>query len=148
MRRMAAVLWAVMLVTGSCDDDGGGNENTNTSVPGSPVVVRAAAMAFDPAATSVPAGTTVRWMNDSTVAHTVTSGTGSGAADAGQMFDQPIGAGQSFEFTFQNAGTYPYFCRPHEAMGMRGTITVTGGGSGGSGGGGGSGGSGGGGKPY
>lgn len=145
MRRMAAVIWMTALVTGTCDDGGSqsGTENTNTSTPGSPVVVQAAATSFQPADTTVTAGTTVRWVNNSGVAHTVTSGTGSSSADAGTMFDQPLANGQTFEFTFSTAGTYAYFCRPHEAMNMRGTVTVTaGGGSGGSGGGSGGGGGG------
>jgi plastocyanin len=100
------------------------------------VTIRAAAQAFDPMTTTIAAGTTVQWVNGDGVPHTVTSGTGSASADAGKMFDEPLGSGQAFSFVFSTPGTYPYFCRPHEAANMRGTITVTGGGTGGTGGGG------------
>ena len=134
MRRLAAVIWVTLAVTGACDDNSNGGASKTTSTDGALVVIHTAGMAFDPATTSVSAGTTVRWMNDGAVAHTVTSGTGSAAADAGQLFDQPVGPGQTFEYTFKTPGTFAYFCRPHESMGMRGAVTVTGGGSGGTGG--------------
>lgn len=45
----------------------------------------------------------------------------------GPMFTQ---AGQTYRISFANApvGTYDYFCLPHKAMGMKGTITVAAGG--------------------
>jgi len=66
----------------------------------------------------------VTWTATGGIAHTVTSGTGSAAADAGKLFDMPLPANGSVKFTFQTPGTYPYFCRIHEAMNMRGTVTV------------------------
>jgi plastocyanin len=55
----------------------------------------------------------------------VTSGSGSASVDnPGAMFDATITGGQTFQFTFNRAGIYQYFCRPHEFMNMRGTITV------------------------
>jgi hypothetical protein len=37
------------------------------------------------------------------------------------------GSGESFSYTFDEPGTYEYFCIPHEDLGMVGTVTVTGG---------------------
>ena len=37
--------------------------------------------------------------------------------------------GETFSFTFDEPGTYTYFCGPHEDQGMVGTVTVTGGGA-------------------
>jgi plastocyanin len=31
---------------------------------------------------------------------------------------------ETFEYTFEVAGTYRYFCVPHEAVGMRGAVIV------------------------
>jgi plastocyanin len=74
---------------------------------------------------SVPAGTTVRWVNNSRAPHTVTSGSGSDDPNVGALFDATIRPGQSFEFTFKDAGDMPYFCRFHEEAGMVGTVVVT-----------------------
>ena len=35
------------------------------------------------------------------------------------------GSGGTFSFTFEEPGTYDYFCIPHESMGMIGSVTVT-----------------------
>lgn len=88
------------------------------------VDISALATSFSPATATVPTGTTVVWTNQSSAPHTVTSGTGSSAADAGALFDGDLAPGETFQFTFTTPGTYPYFCRFHEAQGMMGTITV------------------------
>ena len=57
---------------------------------------------------------TVLWSNDDTAAHTVTSGTPDtidGVFDSGLFM-----SGNKFEFTFDKAGTYPYFCMVHPWM--------------------------------
>lgn len=90
---------------------------------------------FMPEDITVPVGTTVRWTNGETVNHTVTSGawgevnegTGMrGTQTPDGMFDHdlaPMGQeGDTFEFTFEEPGEYPYYCEPH--LGMFGTITV------------------------
>src|SRR5215216_1474257 len=78
---------------------------------------------FDQANITVPAGTTVTWVQSGNNSHTTTSY--DGLWDSGLL---PGGSGQTFSFTFNTPGTYRYFCRPHEAVGMVGTVTVTGGG--------------------
>ena len=60
-------------------------------------------------------GTTVTWNNGDSAAHTVTSG----SIDAGLtgVFDSSIFmTGTSFEFTFDDVGTYDYFCMVHPWM--------------------------------
>jgi plastocyanin len=80
---------------------------------------------FMPANMTIRAGDTVRWTNGEDELHTVTSGPGSNDPNAGALFDEQLpDQGSSFAFRFQTAGTYPYFCRVHELMGMTGTITV------------------------
>jgi plastocyanin len=62
-------------------------------------------------------GTTVTWTNTDAIAHTSTSDTG--------VWDSGILApGQSFSFTFAQAGTFPYHCAIHGAASMSGTIVV------------------------
>lgn len=76
---------------------------------------------FIPADVTITVGTTVTWSNDDTVAHTVTSGTPSGGPDG--IFDSGLFiAGTTFDYTFDESGTYDYFCMVHPWM--KGTIQV------------------------
>src|SRR4051812_32228934 len=61
---------------------------------------------FNPAALTVPAGTTVRWINKDAVPHTVTSD--QSLFDSGNMNPNAV-----FEYKFNNAGTYNYHCNYH-----------------------------------
>lgn len=71
-------------------------------------------------------GETILWRATSG-AHTVTSGTGSLDPDVGKLFDASIDLFDvpTFSYTFTRAGTYPFFCRPHETFNMRGFVKVT-----------------------
>ena len=71
--------------------------------------------AFNPATTSVSAGSKVTWTNSDTTAHTVTFDDGS--ADSGDL-----AAGATFDHTFASAGTFAYHCAIHSSM--KGTVTV------------------------
>jgi len=70
---------------------------------------------FTPSSLEINLGDTVSWSNDDTAAHTVTSGSAadgpSGVFDSGLFM-----AGNTFEFTFDKTGTYPYFCIVHPWM--------------------------------
>jgi plastocyanin len=89
---------------------------------------------FQPATLTVPSGATVTWNNTGSMTHTVTvdPSKASNQANASvpegvQPFDSgDITGGQSYSYTFTTPGTYKYFCIPHEALGMVGTVTVTG----------------------
>jgi len=80
--------------------------------------------AFAPAAVTVPVGTTVTWVNEDSVPHTVTGKSGPAKFDSGQ-----IASGGSWSGTFMTPGTYDYYCADHPQMVAR--ITVTGGSGGG-----------------
>ncbi|MCC5949994.1 MAG: cupredoxin domain-containing protein [Nitriliruptoraceae bacterium] len=76
---------------------------------------------FEPADIEVTVGTTVTFTNQDIVRHTVTSGP-SGEPDG--TFDLPLDAqGDEVTFTFDEPGTYDYYCDLHRAM--VGTVTVT-----------------------
>lgn len=77
--------------------------------------------AFAPASTTVAAGTTVTWVNEDSVPHTVTTKSGPASFDSGQ-----IASGASYSVIFKTAGTYSYYCIDHPQM--VGTVTVTAGG--------------------
>ena len=76
---------------------------------------------FIPSMVTVSVGGTVTWTNDDTAAHTVTSGTLSDGPDG--IFDSSIlMVGKTFEHTFDDAGSYDYFCVVHPWM--TGNVTV------------------------
>lgn len=70
---------------------------------------------FIPDEVTVDVGGEVTWTNDDTAAHTVTSGTPSDGPD-GTFDSSLITAGKTFSFTFEEAGTYNYFCQVHPWM--------------------------------
>ena len=70
-----------------------------------------------PGRVTVPVGTTVTWLNAGLLPHTVSAQRG--ALESGMV--QP---GQSYSFTFDTPGEYPYFCRPHVFIGMTGVVVV------------------------
>ena len=85
--------------------------------PGGAVVeVHISRFSFGPSELQVPPGTTVRWINKDPVVHTSTS-------DADVWGSPALAPGESFSFTFEEPGTYPYHCIPHPVM--KATIVVT-----------------------
>jgi plastocyanin len=74
---------------------------------------------FSPATVTISPGTTVRWVNGASIYHTITPD-GHSEWDRATM-DQ---AGETFQHTFDNTGSFPYYCEPHRSAGMTGTITV------------------------
>ena len=109
MRRSAllAALCALVLPAGSgameADHGDGG------------ATVSIAFAAFAPVTTTVLAGDTVMWSNDSVRAHDVTAD--DGAFDSGRM-----STGAVFHRRFDEAGAVPYYCRLHSYM--RGEVDV------------------------
>lgn len=131
MRAKRAVSVALVVVVGAmasaCSDDGGGGgEATATSTAtsteattgstaaggaetaesGSEVVI--SGFTFSPDTLEVSVGDTVTWTNEDGTEHTVT--------DQGGAFGESLGSGDRFEFTFDEAGTYSYFCGIHPDM--------------------------------
>jgi plastocyanin len=92
---------------------------TSASGSGEAVTVTANDFSFSPAAVTVSVGESVTWILGEG-AHTTTSGT---APDRDGLWDQALTADASFSFTFEEPGTYDYFCRFHADF-MSGTVTV------------------------
>lgn len=89
-------------------------------------------LAFEPKATEIRVGQTVRWENTSDVPHTVTADPAkTGNPDRVKLPDgaepfgsELLGAGETFAHTFTVPGEYRYFCIPHQMAGMVGTVVV------------------------
>lgn len=98
----------------------GGNNNGNGGDPPGANTVQMVGQSFSPTNLEVEVGTTVTWENESSEIHTVTSGANrehDGNFDSGN-----IAPGETYTYTFNETGEFPYFCMPHP--GMEGTITV------------------------
>jgi plastocyanin/uncharacterized cupredoxin-like copper-binding protein len=67
---------------------------------------------------TVPAGTTVVWVNKGADWHSV-------AATDGRFESDQIASGDSFSVIFDTPGTYSYICKHHARQGMYGKIVVT-----------------------
>ena len=64
---------------------------------------------FKPAQTTVTPGTTVTWINNDDIPHTI--------VETQKSFrSKPLDTENSFSFTFMNAGDYDYFCSLHPHM--------------------------------
>ncbi len=73
-------------------------------------------MAFNPSTLNVQVGTKVMWINKDSVTHHVVSDTG--------VFDSgDLATGQSYNYTFNQTGSFPYHCSIHPSM--TGTIVVS-----------------------
>ncbi|MFA6254890.1 MAG: cupredoxin domain-containing protein [Patescibacteria group bacterium] len=68
---------------------------------------------FNPAVLSIAKGTTVIWTNEDSVVHKIKSDT---------FNSNNLNRGDSFEFKFDNVGTYDYVCAIHSNM--KGKIIV------------------------
>src|SRR3990172_5275286 len=79
---------------------------------------------YDPYEAIIDVGGEVTWKNTDTAAHTATSGDLTNDPDnVGTEFDSSLfGPGKTFSQTFEEAGTFPYFCMVHPWM--KGVVTV------------------------
>jgi plastocyanin len=80
------------------------------------VAVDISDFAFKPGTVTIQVGDTVTWTNNDSVAHTATS------VDDPEAFEGKMDPGESFSFTFSDAGTFDYFCEIHPDM--EGTVVV------------------------
>ncbi len=112
----AAVLTAVLFL-GGCSLYG--NQTSTPATPATPAqpgvgvssnqanAVSIKNFAFNPAELAVKSGDTVTWTNDDSAPHQIKS-----TAFNSDM----LSTGQSFSFTFNQAGSYDYICSIHPSM--------------------------------
>jgi plastocyanin len=105
----------------SATSAGGGNSVSIVSGASSLTTI-----AYDPNPVQVKVGSKVTWTNNDSQPHTVTSGS-NGQPDnkfnSSPNFNPLLNPGQTFSFTFTQAGDYPYFCMLHPNM--VGTVSVS-----------------------
>ncbi|MGB9952493.1 DUF5059 domain-containing protein [Haloarcula marismortui] len=138
--------------SGSSGHGGEASEETESSLSGGPNVVEGVpedadhvvdmqAVAFNPEELTVSVGDKVAWKHAGGEAHNVVayeeelpedatywaSGgfeTESAAREGWENGKGAVQSGQSYVHTFETAGEHGYFCVPHEAAGMVGTVVV------------------------
>ncbi|HVC39617.1 MAG TPA: plastocyanin/azurin family copper-binding protein [Candidatus Dormibacteraeota bacterium] len=86
---------------------------------------------FSPATACLKTGGTVTWKNTGNILHTTTDTPSLAASAADSVlpkgatpWDHQLPAGGSFSLKLTVPGTYRYFCKPHETLGMVASITV------------------------
>ena len=87
---------------------------SNNQTSGNTVTIQN--MAFNPSTLNVQVGTTVTWINKDSVTHDVVSDTG--VFNSGNLTN-----GMSYNYTFNQTGSFPYHCAIHPSM--TGTIVVS-----------------------
>jgi manganese oxidase len=104
----------------------GNNDTTPAASKGKVMPRNQVAMlefSFRPESLNVMTGDTVTWVNKGNFPHTTTSGV-NGKPD-GLWDTKHLARGESFSYVFTQSGTYHYFCRPHNGLGMKGVIVVS-----------------------
>lgn len=89
---------------------GGGTAKANTTT----VVI--SDFKYRPQTLEVSKGTRVTWVNKDRDQHSVTADNGA--------FDKTLASGQSYSYTFNEAGTWSYHCRLFNNPGLKGKIVV------------------------
>lgn len=110
--RILAVSTTLLALAACSGDDAG---STTTGVPAEPAATITIADFVFTGATNVAVGETLTVTNEDSVGHTWTST--DGRFDSGSLAQ-----GATFEHSFDEAGSYDYFCSVHPDM--TGTITV------------------------
>ncbi len=112
--RLTRLLAALLLLLGGLTISS--PAGASITAQGETVVVEAAdGDVFQPATVTINVGDTVTWRNTDNVPHTSTSD--DDVWDSGNL-----NQGEEFSFTYEEAGTYGYFCAYHP--GMEGTVVV------------------------
>jgi plastocyanin len=96
---------------------GGDSDETTASGGGgaSAAAVEIVEFAYDPDPIEVEVGAEVTWTNEDTAPHTAT-------ADDGSFDTGTLDKGKPGSVSFEEAGTFPYFCEIHPTM--HGTVEV------------------------
>jgi plastocyanin len=114
VKRVLILATALSVSAIACDS--GDATSTTSAAAAEEQTVEIADLAFAPEELTIAAGSAVTWVNmDPSLPHTATSD--DEVFDSGNLTE-----GDEFSFTFEEAGTFSYFCQVHPTM--RGTIVV------------------------
>jgi len=90
-------------------------EATKVIIPEGAAIPEDGKIFYDPETINISTGTTIEWVNEDPAMHTATSGNPTNGADG--VFDsQILNLGDKYQFTFDDAGNYDYYCILHPWM--------------------------------
>ncbi|MGB1524313.1 MAG: cupredoxin domain-containing protein, partial [Nitrosopumilus sp.] len=96
-------------------------EATKIIIPEGAAIPEDGQIYYDPETINISVGTPIQWVNEDPAMHTATSGSPDNGADG--VFDsQILNIGDTYEFTFSEAGSFDYYCILHPWM--IGTVNV------------------------
>lgn len=135
LKKILLALAAVTLIVGWGCESRDGEESAASTPRGDKETVTVEMtndLKYEPEKVTVLAGDTVVWNNVSDVGHTVTAKEELAknpehvkVPEGAEEFDSGnIKPGETFQYTFEVAGEYVYFCIPHESAGMVGEVIV------------------------
>lgn len=115
-----SVLLIGVFVLSGCSSYGG-NQAPSSSMPSTSqtptqssdqtknasVTINIQNFAFNPASVTISKGTTITWTNNDSAPHQIKSAT---------FNSSQLSKGQTFSFTFNDAGTFDYSCAIHPSM--------------------------------
>jgi plastocyanin len=107
----------ILLVSALAAGCGGGDSPTDPQTGTIEIELRPES--FAPSQVTITPGSTIRWTNQEEIFHTITPDGHSEWEREELEFE-----GEVFEHTFETEGVFHYFCEPHQALGMVGTIRV------------------------
>jgi len=111
---------------GDGDESGGGTTTpaTNGDASGNAdVTVEMVSTSFEPVEVSVDVGDTVRWVNNDSFGHDVTSEQFTSDAATWEL-SEAVSGGGSVTHTFDSSGVYEYYCTIHGKTSMCGVVLV------------------------
>ena len=114
------ILWLIGFVIiavalSGCAEQESDSGSQSSTVDGNHVDIEG--FAYGPETVTVSKGTTVTWTQHDSAVHTVTS-------VSGNILDsQNLAKGETFSYTFDETGTFEYYCTNHPSM--KGTVIVT-----------------------
>jgi len=120
LARIVAVSFTLLALAACGGDDGGSTTSPGqTSPPASGSTLVLKDNVFEPTDFTIQTGTRITLKNEGAAMHNLTV--------EGQDFNKDVNPGETENEDFEiPAGTYTMFCRFHRALGMEGTLTVTG----------------------
>jgi plastocyanin len=120
LARIVALSFTLLALAACGGDDGGSTTSPGqTSPPASGSALVLKDNMFEPTDFTIQTGTRITLKNEGAAMHNLTV--------EGQDFNKDVNPGETENEDFEvPAGTYTMFCRFHRAVGMEGTLTVTG----------------------
>jgi amicyanin len=125
MKKLLFVLLMAAVLIAGCTQPPAGNPPPGNNSNGNPPLASGNAVtiqnfAFNPQTITISVGETVTWTNQDSAPHSVMDDPG--LPDVSGLSSAVLSKGGSYSFTFDQAGTWNYYCSIHPSM--KGTVVV------------------------